>query len=51
MTDTQILAYIAANVLSIDQSQTLVNIILRTGQAFQGLTLSDAVQAAVAAGF
>jgi hypothetical protein len=51
MTDTQILDYVAANVLTIDQSGPLVNMILNTGQAFQGFTLSACVLASVAAGF
>lgn len=51
MTDTQILAYVAANVIAIDQRNPLVIMTLTTGQSFTGFTLSACVLAAVAAGF
>jgi hypothetical protein len=51
MSDTDILAYIAANVSTIDQRNPMVIISLMTGQSFTGFTLSQCVLNAVAAGF
>lgn len=51
MTDTDILGYIAAKVEMINQHNTWVIMTLVTGQSFTGLTLSECVLNAIAAGF
>lgn len=51
MTDTDILAYVAAKVDAINQHNPWVIMTLTTGQSFTGLSLSECVLNAIAAGF
>lgn len=51
MSDTDILNYVAANAMLIDQRNPLVILTITSGQSFTGFTLSACVVAAVAAGY